>query len=271
MKPHRSLSFNILVFLFFLPVIAFAHDGWIEVTPAIVEKGQPVTIALLQGNHSNEHKSYRLAGKWDIESTKVTVISPSGKAIDLAMIDLGEDPEKTGPKGPKGFHIAQFIAEYDGVYTVIARQEKILQHGQGPKFRGVRFARGAFVALPVPTVAEAGKITRFDRRAEAGDDMEIIPVTNPLSVTQDSPMTLEVRYKGKPAAGQVISVLRKMAGPASAKDLTTDALGRITFTAGPPDYYLARVKLEERGERSAGQFELSSYEATHAFQVYSRR
>jgi len=206
-----------------------------------------------------------------MDATRVTVISPSGKAIELTMIDLGEDPEKTGPKGPKGFHVAQFVAEYDGVYTVVARQEKILQHGSGPKFRGVRFARATFVALPLPTVAEAGKIKNFDRRAEAGDDMEIIPVTSPLSVVQDSPVTVEVRYKGKPAAGQVVSVLRKMAGSASAKDLTTDAQGRITFTAGAPDSYLARVKFEERGEKSAGQFELSSYEATYVFQVYNRR
>jgi hypothetical protein len=54
----------------------------IEVAPSIVEKGQPVTITVLQGNHSNEHKSYRLAGKWDLESTKITVISPSRKSIE---------------------------------------------------------------------------------------------------------------------------------------------------------------------------------------------
>ncbi|HEY2989876.1 MAG TPA: DUF4198 domain-containing protein, partial [Candidatus Binatia bacterium] len=53
------------------PDVALAHDGWIEITPSIVENGQPVTVALMHGNHSNEHRSYRLAGKWDLEFTKV--------------------------------------------------------------------------------------------------------------------------------------------------------------------------------------------------------
>lgn len=261
----------VLGIVFLSPSAAFAHDGWIEITPAIVEKGQPVTIALLQGNHSNEHKSYRLAGKWDVESTKVTVISPSGKAIDLTMIDFGEDPEKTGPKGPKGFHIAQFIAEYDGVYTVTARQEKVLQHGTGPKFRGVRLARGSFAALSTPSLAEARKIRPSDRQANVAEDLVIVPVTGPLLVTSQSPLTLELLYKGKPAAGKVISVISKMGGSASAQDLTTDPYGRITFVTGPADSYLVRAKVDERAERSEGQFDLSSYEATYVFQVYNRR
>ena len=61
--------------LFFLcsAQTVLAHDGWIEV-PAIVEKGQPVTIALMLGNHANEHRSYRLAGKWNPKFTKLMVI-----------------------------------------------------------------------------------------------------------------------------------------------------------------------------------------------------
>ena len=47
-----------------LPRSVLGHDGWIQVNP-IVEKGQPVSIALMHGNHSNEHGSFRLAGKWD--------------------------------------------------------------------------------------------------------------------------------------------------------------------------------------------------------------
>jgi uncharacterized GH25 family protein len=257
----------------FSPAAAAAHDGWIEVTPSIVEKGQPVTIALMHGNHSNEHKSYRLAGKWDLEFTKITVIAPSGKATDLtgAMIDLGEDPEKTGPKGPKGFQIAQFISEEQGVYTVVARQERVLQHGDGPKFRGVRFARSAFAALPVPTAAEAQKLERFAGEARAGDDLEFRPVMNALGIARQNSVTLELRYKGKPAANQTVSIIQKIAGAASARNLTTDEQGRITFVPPSADSYLARAKIDEKAERSEGQFDLSSYEATYVFQVFNRR
>src|ERR1041384_1932277 len=148
--------------VFFITIMlagaARAHDGWIEVAPAIVEKGQAVTIALMQGNHSNEHRSYRLAGKWDAEFTKVSVVAPSGKTTPVNIVDFGEDPEKTGPKGPKGFHIAQFIADEEGVYTVLARQERDLQHGDGPRFRGGRAAGagGAPARGAAPGAAGAG-------------------------------------------------------------------------------------------------------------------
>ena len=52
-------------FFFFHPLSALSHDGWVEISPTIVEKGQAATVTLIQGNHSNEHKSYRIAGKWD--------------------------------------------------------------------------------------------------------------------------------------------------------------------------------------------------------------
>ena len=62
-----------------LPCAGLAHDGWVEISPAIVEKNQPATIALIQGNHSNEHKSYRIAGKWDQKYTTLVVVDPKAK------------------------------------------------------------------------------------------------------------------------------------------------------------------------------------------------
>ena len=143
MKPSRGLHSAIYgFFIFFIAAAAYGHDGWIEV-PAIVEKGQPVTIALMLGNHTNEHRSYRLAGKWDPKFTKLMVIDPSGNTDDItsSLIDLGEDEEKTGPKGPKGFHIATFTPKTEGVYIVdwtrgtgvaVRRRAEISQRSKRP-------------------------------------------------------------------------------------------------------------------------------------------
>jgi len=35
----------------------------------------------------------------------------------------------------EGFHIATFTPKTEGVHTVLAREEQVLQHGDGPKFR----------------------------------------------------------------------------------------------------------------------------------------
>jgi uncharacterized GH25 family protein len=258
-------------FVLCLTESASAHDGWIEV-PAIVEKGQPVTIALMLGNHTNEHKSYRLAGKWDPKFTKLMVIDLSGKINDItsSLIDLGEDEEKTGPKGPKGFHIATFTPKTEGVHTVLAREEQVLQHGDGPKFRSIRSARSAFTALRTPRVVEGRKTTGFGRTFAIESVMEIVPISNPIAVTQNDPVTFELRYKGKPFANQTVTVVGRLNGPASVQDLTTDEKGRVRITAGAADFYLARAKFDERSERKEGQYDLSSYESTYVFQVFNR-
>ena len=126
MKRFSGIRLTFLltaVIVFPHPLIG--HDGWIESSPMIAEKGQAVSLMLMQGNHSNEHRSYRLAGKWDLEFTRLTVIDPSEKVYDITsvIVDLGEDAEKVGPKGPKGFHIARFMADQSGICFVVAKQE----------------------------------------------------------------------------------------------------------------------------------------------------
>lgn len=262
-----------VIWLFFALLLTepgFAHDGWIEISP-IVEKGQPVTISLMLGNHSNEHKSYRLAGKWDPKFTKLMVIEPSGRLNDLtsSLIDLGEDDEKTGPKGPKGFHIATVTPKAEGVYIVLAREEQILQH-DGPKFRSIRSARTAFAVFRNPRLVEAKKVTGFDRTFAIENLLEIVPISNPVGVIEGSPVTLGILYKGKPFPNQAVTVVHRIDGAASAQEFITNEKGRISFKVGRPDSYLVRLKFDERGERSEGRLDLSSYEATYVFQVFNR-
>lgn len=254
------------------PFPVWGHDGWVEPTPPLVEKRQPVSLLLMQGNHSNEHRSYRIAGKWQLQYTKLLVITPTGQELHLTdrMVDLGEDDEKVGPKGPKGFHLASFTPTEEGLYLVLVRQVRVLQHGDGPKFRGIKTAKSAFAALGVPTVATAKTLKGFDRAIGGDSALEIIPLTNPLGLTPGGSITLEVRYKGKPISGKVVSLIRRIDGPPSAQDRTTDGEGRVTFTAGPADFYLARVKFDEESERVEGRYEKSAYEATYVFPVFNR-
>ena len=254
-----------------LPPPVHGHDGWIQVNP-IVEKGQPVSIALMHGNHSNEHGSFRLAGKWDAQYTKLFIIDPSGKIGDLTntIVDLGEDPEKTGPKGPKGFYLAQFTPKTEGVYILLARQERNLQQGNGPKLRTMRNARSAFVALGNPKVAEAQKAKGFERTFALNNLLEIVPVSNPFGTAEKSTLILQVLLNGQPAANRSVTVIGQMASTASAQDLKTDSQGRVQVTVGAPDTYLARVKIDEDVRQSSAQGDKNSYEATYVFQVFNR-
>jgi uncharacterized GH25 family protein len=249
-----------------------AHDGWLEISPAIVEKNQPVTIALIQGNHSNEHKSYRIAGKWDSKYTTLVIVDPRGKQNVLTdrLIDLGEDAETVGPKGPKGFHLASFVPRDDGLHEAVARQVRTVQQGDGPKLLTVRLAKTAFAAFKVPVVSAAKNLKGFDRLIGGEDAVEFMPVNNPLALFSGGSMTLELRQKDKPLSGQIITLVRRIDGFASVQERTTDEKGRVTFGVGPADSYLARVKFDEETPRPDGQKDKTSYESTYVFQVFNR-
>ncbi len=263
---------SFIAVIFIEPLALFAHDGWVEVAPAIVEKNQSAMISLLQGNHSNEHKSYRIAGKWDQKYTTLVVIDPMNKAHTLTdrLIDYGEDAEAVGPKGPKGFHLAPFVAATDGLYQALARQTRTLQQGDGPKIVTVRIAKSAFAAFKAPLIAATQDLKGFDRSIAGDDAVELIPLNNPLAVFPGGSMTLELRKNGKPAARQLITLVRRIDGFASVLERTTDDKGRVNFPVGPADFYLARAKVDEDTARPDGLKDKASYESTYVFQVFNR-
>ena len=260
------------VLLCFHTEAALGHDGWVEISPTIVEKGQPATISLIQGNHSNEHKSYRIAGKWDRKYTTLVVLDPKGKQSDLTnqIIDFGEDDEKIGPKGPKGFYLASFTPNEEGLHLAVAKQVRTVQQGDGPKLTTIRVAKTAFATFKLPTISAAKDLQGFDRQIAGNDAVEFIPVNNPLAIFSGGSMTLELRQKGKPLGNQVVTLVRRIDGFASVQEHTTDSQGRVNFAVGPADFYLARAKIDEDSLRSDGQKDKSSYESTYVFQVFNR-
>jgi uncharacterized GH25 family protein len=275
LQMNRIIPWGLLSLIILIgvgPSSSDAHDGWVEISPAIVEQNQAATIALIQGNHSNEHKSYRIAGKWDQKNTTLLVVDPKTQQTSLTdrMIDFGEDAEAIGPKGPKGFFLASFVPKEAGLYQAVARQARTLQQGDGPKIVTVRIAKAAFAALKVPTVSAAQNLKGFDRVVAGADAVEFIPLSNPLAIVSGGQVTLELRRQGKPATGQTITLVRRIDGPASVQERTTDEKGRVTFAVGPADSYLARVKIDEETSRPDGQKDKASYESTYVFQAFNR-
>jgi hypothetical protein len=153
---------------------------------------------------------------------------------------------------------------------VLARQARTLQQGDGPKLVTVRIAKSAFAAFSVPTVAAARSLKGFDHIIAGDDAVEFIPITNPLAIVAGGEVTLELRRQGKTAPGQTITLVRRIDGPASVQERMTDGKGRVTFTVGPADSYLARMKIDEETPRPDGQKDKSSYESTYVFQVFNR-
>ena len=72
------------------PVAAMGHDTWVQTNTNLVRTGDAVHIDLMLGNHGNEHRDFKLAGKLALEGAT------------LEVIGAGRQPVR--PEGPPGRH-----------------------------------------------------------------------------------------------------------------------------------------------------------------------
>jgi uncharacterized GH25 family protein len=47
--------------------LALAHDTWIQTNTNLVRVGDAVSVDLMLGNHGNDHRDFKIAGKVDPE------------------------------------------------------------------------------------------------------------------------------------------------------------------------------------------------------------
>ena len=78
----------------------------------------------------------------------------------------------------------------------------------------MRIATDIFLALlSVLVISQAKNLKAFDLLSGGTDGLEIFPVTNPMGIFSGGSVTLELRLKGKPIGGKIISLIRKIDGP----------------------------------------------------------
>jgi len=116
-----------------------AHDTWIETNTALVRVGDRVDVDLKLGNHGNNHRDFKLAGKQSLEGLSLEVISPTGKRFDLKpeLTDLGYTPKE-------GYWSAAVTTSEAGHYTAVASSDRIVNHG-APQ-RNIRSAKTVWLA-----------------------------------------------------------------------------------------------------------------------------
>lgn len=254
----------ILVVVLALAGTAHAHEGWVQAYSPIVGVGEMAYVDMLFGNHSNEHGSYRIAGKWNLKESRVFVTTPDGEKTDITAhaFDTGEDAEEVGPKGVKGYHAVGFTPGQPGLHMVSVEGDSLFKHGE-TTVRTLRSAKTFVAAAGTPVRAHVTDMKGFDRQATP-DRMELAPLFNPAAVTPGAGLTFQLFMKGKPAGGQHVTVIQR--SNSQAIGYHADAEGKVSFEAGAPDYYLIRVKHESE-EKEAGKYDKTAYEATMTFIV----
>lgn len=253
------------VLAFGAAVPVFAHDGWSQTSAPIVAQNQISYVELMYGNHSNEHKSYRIDGQWG-SSSKVFVTTPAGVKSDITgtRFYTGEPATEESP-ALNNYFVASFKSNIPGAYIISTEADSVFKGAEAAS-RTLRSAK-SFVAVGDIPVLERVKALKGFSKQVSPDRAELVPVFNPAAVTPDETVSIQLLLKGKPLADTAVDIIRR--SNSEAAELKTDAKGVVTFKTGAADYYLVRAK-PGTAEAKEGEYSTTNYEATLTFTVQNK-
>ncbi|HEY2156929.1 MAG TPA: DUF4198 domain-containing protein, partial [Isosphaeraceae bacterium] len=215
-----------------MPSAAIAHDAWVQTNTNLVRPGDAVHIDLMLGNHGNEHRDFKLAGKVSLEASTLDLIDPDGTRYDVkgSLTDVGYAPRE-------GFWTTRFDPAKRGLYTIAHRSDQVMSYAPERSIKGAKAHFVAAESLDRPRANNPG----FDR--PLGHDLELICLSNPVTpMGPGVPIKVRLVYKGKPLARERVSFIPRGAtlkpGFDAQYERTTDDRGEATFEPTDANIYL---------------------------------
>ena len=241
---------------------ARGHDTWMQVSARAVRPEDVVHVDLFLGNHGNEHRDFKVAGKLgSLDGVKVGVIGPDGRSTDLAadMVDMGYAPKE-------GFWSARFVPAAAGLHCAAHYREGV-RHG-AMVFKGGKayfLVADSLDRLPKPPAPLPGPL---------GHPLELVLESHPVvACGPGKPIAVRLLFKGEPLADQVVSFIPRGAtlteGFDPAHERKTDADGRCSFTPREGNLVLVVSHLERPEEKGDG-YEKAAYAATLVLDIPQR-
>ena len=263
-QPRRTIPAAVVLVL--AAAAAHAHDTWLEVSPRLVQPEDVVHVDLFLGNHGNDHRDFKIAGKLgSLDGVKVGVIGPDGRTTDLAadMVDLGYAPKE-------GFWSARFVPATAGLHCVALYREGIRHGAMGCKGGKTYFL--AAESHDSPAQPDATSLESLAR--PLGHPLELVLESHPvLGCGPGKPIVVRLLFQGKPLADHVVSFIPRGATLAEGFDAEherkTDAEGRCRYTPKEGNLVLVVTHLVNPEEQGEG-YDKASYAATLVLDVPQR-
>lgn len=234
---------------------ARAHDTWVQTNNNIVRVGDAAYIDLLLGNHGNDHRDFKMAGKPDLEASTLEIVLPGGRRLDVktGLTDQGYAPNE-------GYWSTRFVATEPGLYMVSSTSDKVVSYAP---VRSIKSAKTCFVASKSLDDVPRDNVG-FDR--PLGHPLELVPTTHPVTpMGPGVPLGVRLLFRDKPLAGARVSFVPRGTTLAEGFDpkfeRTTDEQGEARFTPNDGNYYLVVAHHEQPDERGSN-YERTKYSAT---------
>jgi uncharacterized GH25 family protein len=249
-----------LVVLHAWTAAASAHDSWVQTNTPVVLVGDAVHIDLMLGNHGNEHRDFKLAGKVDLEHATLQVLGGDGAAHDIKA-----DLTDTGYAPGEGFWTGRYKPQKPGLYMVAHTYDHVVSYAP---MRSIKSAKTFFIAgASLDKLPSNGA----DYAQELGHALELVPQTHPVTpMGPGTPIKVKLLYHGAPLAQARVSFIPR--GRQLAQDFDeryermTDEQGLADFAPTEGDYYLIVAHHEDltaAGEGHTG----TKYSAALVIQV----
>lgn len=237
-----------------------AHDSWVETNVNFVRTKDVVYVMLKLGNHGNDHRDFKLAGKVDPAGSTLMVISASGRSYDLlpGLIDEGYTPKE-------GYLSARFVTGEPGLHMVVHTSDHVVSYA--PK-RSVKSAKTFFVSTPSldnPPADNPG----FDKAL--GHALELTPLQNPVTpMGPGQRISFRLDFRGKPLSDARVSFIPRgttLSADFDAKyEKVTSSDGVATFEPTEGNVYLVVAHHEDPNAAGDG-YTSTKYSATIALMV----
>ena len=234
---------------------AYAHDTWVQTNTNIVRAGDVIHVDLMLGNHGNDHRDFKLAGKADPDASTIEVIAPDG-----AHYDLKERLADNGYAPAEGFWSTRFVGTAPGLYQVAHTMDKVVSYAP---LRSIKSAKTFFVVSPsldrVPS-----NYSGYDR--PLGHALELVPTSSTVTpMGPGRPIAVQVLYQGRPLAESRVSFIPRGSTLREQFDdryeRTADAEGRASFTPQEGNCYLVVVHHIDPAAGGEG-YTVTKYSAT---------
>jgi hypothetical protein len=239
-----------------------AHDTWVQPSSRLVGVGDVVHVDLFLGNHGNDHRDFKVAGKLaTLEGSTLEVIGPDKRRTDLVpdAVDMGYAPKE-------GFWSSRFEPSAHGLHCVTHTRE-----GIHSRKRGIKSGKAFFVAAEKLDEPPDGGVPHAE---PLGHALELVPDVHPvLEKGPGRPLTVRLLFRGKPLAGHRVSFVPRgtvlAEGFDPAFERVTDADGRCSYEPREGNLVLAVAHLEKPDEHGA-DYDRTVYSATLVFDVPQR-
>lgn len=267
----KSLSFRTIptvaigLIAFSITAMTYAHDTWVQSSASLVRPGDLVHISLGLGNHGNNHRDFKFASKLgSLEHATIEVIAPNGQRTDLipAVIDLGYAPKE-------GFYSARHVVGGEGLHTVAHTLDTLHRTTRAIKSGKTFFVASESLDKPGKPDASGSGLP-----GPLGHPLELVLESHPvLGCGPGKPIAVQLLFKGKPLADQVVSFIPRGATLAEGFDAEherkTDADGRCSYTPKEGNLVLVVTHLVKPEEKGDG-YDKTAYAATLVIDVPQR-